>query len=450
MHIVVVGLNYKTAPVDVREQVTISPAQLGDAMQQLYEQKHVMEAVIVATCNRMEMYAVIDSETWCPKPIRDFWQQWFSCDHQAWMPYTYAYEDEEAVRHLMRVTAGLDSMVCGETQILGQVRDAFMVAQQRGTTGTLFHKLFREAITVAKKAHTETGINDRPVSVASVAVSFGERIVGTYAQKKIVLLGAGELSALAWKHLKSHGADDVTVVNRSLPRAYALANQYDGRVCPYAQRGPLIAQADVVFALAGADEPLVTAAMIAHTLASRAQRPLVFLDLAMPRNIEPAIGQLDGVHLYDLDDVATTLHAHQTMRKQEAQRMETWIEEAIVAFDQWYQSLGVGPLIGALQKKATFIHAETMEAIRRKLPHWRESDLKIVHKLSKSMINQLLFDPIQRLKEMAPTAQRDEVLAYFSDFFALQPLVEEARITDVGSDEHVPPPVRTHVETTVR
>ena len=219
MHIIVVGLNYRTAPVEVREKFTFSEAELPEALRRLKQTKSILERVIVATCNRTELYAVVDRLNVCRHYINSYLESWFGISRDTFSRYLYMYEDQEAIRHLFRVTCGLDSMVIGETQILGQVRDAFLLAQQTATTGTLFNKLFREAVTVAKQAQTETTIGENAVSVSYAAGNWNLKIFGSFAGKKVMVIGAGKMSELTAKHLHAGGVGEVVVANRTLERA---------------------------------------------------------------------------------------------------------------------------------------------------------------------------------------------------------------------------------------
>lgn len=411
MHIVVVGVTHRTAPIAIRERLAIPADRLAEAVAQLHLQKGVLEAVIIATCNRTEFIFVVDQSSWCPKPIIDFMERWFGCDREELAPHAMVLEDLDAVRHVMRMTAGLDSLVCGETQILGQVKTAFAVAQRSNTTGTLLNQLFREAITIAKKAHKEVGINDRPFSLASVAVSFVERHIGGLQHKRVVLLGAGEMSALTSKHLVARGCTQMTIVNRSLERAHVVADAVGGHVLPYEQRYDACAQADVVITQTGSEEPVLHFEPLSAVLAGN---PLLILDMAVPRDVDVRVRSLSGVQLYDLDDISKTLALHERLREQDAQQIEAYVAQGVEVYHRWVQSLGIGPLIGAVQAKATDIHHTMMEEMRHKLPHLSEQEWRIIHKLSKSMLNQLLHRPIHALKE----STNQETSAIMRDVFA--------------------------------
>jgi len=420
MHIVVIGLNYRTAPVEVRERFTIAPERLPQAVRELKSWKSVLECVIVGTCNRTELYAVVDRDNFCPQHVRNFMASWFEIDKDEFAPYLYTYEDEAAKRHLFRVACGLDSMVLGETQILGQVRDAFLLAQNERATGTLFNMLFKQAITVAKKAHSETGIGENAVSVSYAAIELGKRIFGSYRNKTVLIVGAGKMSELTVKHLAASGAERIAVTNRTYERAVELAGKFGGQAVPFDRLPALLKEADVVISSTGSAATILSKRDMEAAMRDRAERPMFMIDIAVPRDLDPGIHDVPNVYLYDIDDLEGIVEANMELRRQQSTRIEAMIGEELNAFDQWYRSLGVGPVIRALQEKAKDIHLETMESMRNKLPDLTERELKIIHKLTKSMLNQMMHEPIQRVKEMAPNRNGDEALAYFTKLFALE------------------------------
>jgi glutamyl-tRNA reductase len=420
VHIVVVGLNYRTAPVEVRERFTIQPECLSDAIRHLKARKTILECVIVGTCNRTEIYAVVDSEYWCPNQISDFMESWFGIKREMFTPYTYAHENEEAIRHLFRVSSGLDSMILGETQILGQVRNAFLLAQQVDATGTIFNMLFKQAITVAKKAHAETAIGENPVSVSYAAVELGKQIIHSYENKKALIIGAGKMSELTITHLMASGAAWVGVVNRTLSKAEALAAKCGGHAHNYDQLHSLLTDMDVVISSTGSNRTILTKVDVEEVMKLRPTRSMFMIDIAVPRDLDPEIQYIPNVHLYDIDDLANIVESNMEFRRHAAGIIESMIADEIHIFHQWYRSLGVGPIIRALYSKASVIHNETMGSLKNKLPSLSEYEWKMVHKLTKSMLNQMMHDPIHRLKEMAPENNREEALTYFTKIFALE------------------------------
>ncbi|WP_152391697.1 glutamyl-tRNA reductase [Paenibacillus guangzhouensis] len=426
MHILAVGLNYRTAPVEVRERFAIAEQALPEALQQLKATKSVLECVIVATCNRTEIYVVVDRLHMCGHFIRSFMEKWFQIPRQEFTNYLYIYEDDRALHHLFQVTSGLDSMVIGETQILGQMKEAFLLAQEYGATGTWFNMLFKQAITMAKRAHAETTIGEAAVSVSYAAVELGKRIFGQFTKKKVLILGAGKMSELTVKHLYANGADEVIVANRTLARAEQLASKFNGRACSIQGGISLLHEVDIVISSTGADGYVLDAKQVQESMKKRKNRPIFMIDIAVPRDLDPAIGSVPNVFLYDIDDLEGIVESNLELRRKEATKIEAMIAKEIEAFRHWLKTLGVSPVIYALQQKSAQIHQDTMESLFKKLPDLDERQAKVIRKLTKSIVNQMLHDPILRIKEMAVEKNGDEAIEMFTQIFALEEQMEKA------------------------
>lgn len=420
MHIITVGLNYRTAPVEVRELFALAEKELPEALQGLIETTSIMECVIVATCNRTELYAVVDRHQLCGHHIRSFMEKWFNMPRAQFTNHLYMYEDEKAIDHLFRVASGLDSMVIGETQILGQVKNAFLLAQSKKTTGTVFNMLFKQAITMAKRAHSETMIGEAAVSVSYAAVELGKQIFGRFNRKRVMIIGAGETGELAAKHLYANGADRVIVVNRTFERAAQLADKFNGVPCSMEEALHKLHEVDIVISSTGADGFVLNQQHVEKAMAGRKSRPMFMIDIAVPRDLDPAISNVENVFLYDIDDLEGIVESNLEQRRQEAAKIEVMIQDEKRLFDQWYKTLGVVPLIRALQTKAADIHEETMISMANKLPDLEEHELKVIRKLTKSIVNQMLQDPILRIKEMAGEKKGDEAMDMFVKLFALE------------------------------
>ncbi|TXK84703.1 glutamyl-tRNA reductase [Paenibacillus sp. N3.4] len=425
MHIIAVGLNYRTAPVEIREKFTFSERDLPVAVAELKDTKSILECVIVATCNRTEIYAVVDRPQLCSHYLTHFIEHWFQVSKDQFQKHLYMYENDKAIEHLFRVTSGLDSMVIGETQILGQVRDAFLLSQNMKATGAYFNTLFKQSVTLAKKAHSETGISNNPVSVSYAAVELGKRIFGSYLNKTVMIIGAGKMSELTVKHLYANGANKVIVVNRTFERAVELADKFNGIPCTIDQMLGYLPEVDIIISSTGAPGYVLTKTDIQPYLQKRKSRPLFMMDIAVPRDLDPGISDLPNVFLYDIDDLENIVDKHLQERKKEAAKIEVMIDSEMVAFDQWTKTLGVSPLIQALQTKAGQIHEETMESMLKKLPELDDREIKVIRKLTKSIVNQVLRDPILRIKEMAGERHGDEALELFTKLFALEDTLEQ-------------------------
>lgn len=420
MHIIAIGLNYRTAPVEVREQFAFAERDLPEALKQLIQTKSIMECVIVATCNRTELYAVVDRHHLCGHYIRSFMEKWFKLPRQQFTNHLYMYEDDKAIEHLFRVTSGLDSMVIGETQILGQVKSAFLLAQQLKTTGTVFNMLFKQAVTLAKRAHSETAIGESAVSVSYAAVELGKRIFGQFNKKTVMVIGAGETGELTAKHLYANGADRVIVVNRTYERAANLADKFNGVAWSMEEAEERLHEADIIISSTGAQGYVLNRQQVAGAMQRRKAKPLFMIDIAVPRDLDPSIAAVDNVFLYDIDDLEGIVESNLEHRRLEAAKIEAMISEEIELFEQWYKTLGVVPLIRALQTKAADVHEETMISLANKLPNLGEHELKVIRKLTKSIVNQMMQDPILRIKEMAGEKRADEAMDMFVKLFALE------------------------------
>ena len=425
MHIVAAGLNYRTAPVEIREKVSFSDAELTEALGKLKEARSVLECVIVSTCNRTEIYAVVDRPNVCRHMVREFLESGFRLPFDQIEPHLYRHEGRDAIRHLFRVTCGLDSMVVGETQILGQVRDAFLKAQAVKATGTLFNTLFKQAVTLAKRAHAETAINDNPVSVSYAAVELGKRIFGHFRGKSVMIVGAGKMGELTLKHLTANGADRIIVVNRTFEKAVELAEKVNGTACPLERMADELWQADIVISSTGSSGYLLTRDDAERAMKRRKSRPLFLIDIAVPRDLDPAIGQVSNVYLYNIDDLQQIVETNRSERLKEAAKIEKMVEAETTAFEQWLKTLGVGPVIQALQQKANDIHEHTMESLLNKLPDLNDREIEVIRKLTKSMLNQMMRDPILRVKELAAERRGEDMIELFAHLFALEQRLAE-------------------------
>lgn len=426
-----VGLNYKTAPVEIREQFTFQECELEQALRELRSMKSILECLIVSTCNRTEVYVVADQLHTGRHFTKSFLSEWFHLPKEQFTPYLNIFEDDQAIEHLFRVTCGLDSMILGETQILGQIRDSFLFAQEQKATGTIFNHLFKQAITLAKRAHSETEIGANAVSVSYAAVELGKQIFGDFRDKHVLILGAGKMSELTAKHLHANGANKITVINRTKEKAVELANRFLGQAKPMEELVDVIVDADILISSTGSRDYVVTSELMKDAMKKRKGRPIFIVDIAVPRDIDPSLAEFDDVFLYDIDDLEGIVQENLKERQKAAKKIELFIEQEICEFHQWFQTLGVVPLISALRTKALAIQAETMESIERKLPNLTERERKVLNKHTKSIINQLLRDPITRIKELAVEEDADKTLSLFIKIFALEEELEKQKKEEI-------------------
>ncbi|KQL53378.1 glutamyl-tRNA reductase [Heyndrickxia shackletonii] len=429
MYIIAVGLNYKTAPVEIRERLSFNEEELQSAMTALKEKKSILENVIVSTCNRTEVYAVVDQLHTGRYYIKDFLAEWFQMEKDEFSPYLFIYEQDAAVEHLFKVICGLNSMVLGETQILGQVRNSFLTGQQAGSTGTIFNHLFKEAITIAKKGHSETEIGSNAVSVSYAAVELAKKIFGNLKDKHVLIIGAGKMGELAIENLHGSGATNITVINRTFEKAKNLADRFQGNAKTLQEMQCALVDADILISSTGSKDYVITKEMMDSVNKMRKNRPLFMVDIAVPRDLDPQISETENIFLYDIDDLEGIVEANLAERKKAADKIMMMIEEAIVHFNEWVNMLGVVPVITALREKALAIQAETMKSIERKMPNLTEREKKILSKHTKSIVNQLLKDPVSQAKEIAAEPNAELHLALFKRIFNIQETAEETENT---------------------
>ena len=425
MYILQVGFNHLTTPVEIREQFVFNEQKLDEANVNLKNRKSILENVILSTCNRTEIYAVVDQIHTGRYYIKQFLQDWFSIPMESFESYLIIKEDEEAVEHLFQVATGLQSMVLGETQILGQVRDAFLIAQNENTTGTIFNELFKRVITFAKRAHRETAIGEHAVSISYAAVQLAKKIYSNIENKHVVIYGAGEMGELAVKNLIGAGVQNITVVNRTLTRAEELASKFNAKALSSEDLEQALLEADIFISSTAAKETVLTKEEIAPILKKRRGKPLFLVDIAVPRDLDSSIGELDSVFLYDIDDLQYIVDENKVERERAAEEIAQYLFAEIDDFYDWIVTLGVVPVIRALREKALAIQSETYESILRKIPDLDEREKKVISKHTKSIINQMIREPIIQAKEMAAKENREELLSLFIDIFGIDESVKQ-------------------------
>ncbi|WP_102691173.1 glutamyl-tRNA reductase [Rummeliibacillus pycnus] len=425
MHTIVVGLNYKTAPVEIREKFSFTEEELPEAMRALQSQKSILENVIVSTCNRTEIYAVVDQLHTGRYYIKQFLSTWFKVPVENFESHLYIREEDSSMLHLFKVSSGIDSMVLGETQILGQVKSSFLKAQEIGVTGTVYNKLFKQAITFAKRAHGETAIGENAVSVSYAAVELAKKIFGSLSNKHVAILGAGKMGELAVENLYGSGVGKVTVINRTFSKAETLAEKFHGTAKSMEELQCVLLEADILISSTGATDYVIDYDLMERVEQLRKGKPIFMVDIAVPRDLDPRIGDISNVFLYDIDDLHGIVEANLAERQVAAEQITSMIGTEVDEFKDWMTTLGVVPVIAALRQKAARIQAETMQSIENKMPDLTEREKKVLNKHTKSIINQLLKEPILQAKEMAGSQKAKEQLALFQQIFGIEEEVEE-------------------------
>jgi len=428
MHIIKVGLDYQNAPLEIREILTFSESDVVEAMQNLKTKDLILENVIVSTCNRTEIFAVVEDIHSGIDSVHDFLMNWFKVTEDQFVPYVQSLVDDEAVDHLFKLVIGLDSMVIGETQILGQVRDAFLTAQSNGTTGTLFNELFKRAITFAKQAHRNTAISEQAVSISYVAVELAKKIFTNIQDKHVVILGAGEMGELALKNLQGAGVRQITVVNRTLERARKVAEPFNASAVHMGQLLHVLREADILISSTGSDEPVLTKESLQPLQKERRGNPLFLIDIAVPRDIDHSVKELDHVYLYDIDDLQNVVDKNLETRHKAAAVIETQIGYELSAFSNWVAMRDAVPAIRALREKSLTIQEGILHSLYRKMPDLTEREIKLLEKHTKSIIHQLLEEPIKHAKKIGENNEGREKMLIFKDIFGLHIKDESTRL----------------------
>jgi len=398
MNVVIVGLSHKTAPVEIREKVAFSPTAMEQPLHTLVELPDVNEGVIVSTCNRVELYAVSRNPDAAEQQLRRFFSSWHELDPEELEKHLYAFQGEEAIRHVYRVSASLDSMVIGEPQILGHIKTAYGYATEFKTAGIILNRLLHKAFSVAKRVRNETEIASNAVSVSFAAVELARKIFDTLEDKTVLLIGAGEMCELAAKHFVTSGVPRVLVTNRTLERAEKLAEEFNGRAIPFETFPDQLDQADIVLTSTGAPDYILSRTQVDETLKRRRNRPMFFIDIAVPRDIDPAVNKLANVYLYDVDDLQGVVQANLKQRQKEAKKAEAIIDDEIGQFYKWLSELDIVPTIVALRKQFDEIRRQELEKTLSKNSAFGDTERKALEGLTNAIINKLLHAPIANLK----------------------------------------------------
>src|ERR1039457_2349042 len=398
MTLALIGVNHKTAPIELRERIAISREDLPETTRALADMPGVTECMIVSTCNRVELLAAVESPD---ADLTGFLHRHFGLDSDLLAPHIYREIDQDAVRHLFRVAASLDSMVVGEPQILGQVKEAFVVARASGTVAGQLEHLLQSAFAAAKKVRTETEIGSNSVSIASVAVDLARKIFGSLQGRTVFLVGAGKMSALAARHLLQQGAGAILVSNRTQERARLMAETFRGRVIPFEQLYEVASEADIVITSTGAPHPIFRREHGQAFLHRRRNRPMFFIDIAVPRDVDPAMNNVEGIFVYDIDDLQAVAAAHMVERSREATDAEALIAAEVERFHQRLLTVNVAPAIVALQRQAEEIRQAELRRVQARLGSLSAEQVAAVEALTRGLMNKFLHPPMQALKQAA-------------------------------------------------
>ncbi len=428
MELIVIGLNHKTAPIEIRERLAFPEDGMEKTLSQVKSLSSLKENMILSTCNRVEIYAAAREIEKAILDLKDFLSQHHGLPLKEFEKNLYLFIGEEAVRHIFRVASSLDSMVVGEPQILGQIKSAYNIAAEAKTSELILHRLLHRAFHVAKRVRTETKIGNSAVSVSFVAVELAKKIFGTLEKRSVLLIGAGEMCELAAQHLVSGGIEKVLVTNRTYERAVTLAQEFRGEPIPFEEIYRGLRMVDIVISATNSPQYLLHHEEVTKVIRDRKQKPIFFIDIADPRDIEPRVGDIENVYLYNIDDLQKVAHDNIQDRVKEAQKAEAIVQEEVVKFVNWYHSLEVTPTIIALRKKFEEIRNKELAKTLSIHPHFSDKERQSLEALTSAIINKILHDPLTLLKQKNEEAMADLYLDALRTLFGL--LTKSAEISD--------------------
>ena len=416
MPLLALGINHKTAPVNVRERVAFTPERLSTALRELTALPAIEEAAILSTCNRTEIYCGLSEPQY--DSVGEWLRQFHGLQREDFVPYLYKYPDETAVRHVLRVAAGLDSLVLGEPQILGQMKEAFQKAGEQGTIGSLLGRLFQHTFSVAKKVRTDTAIGASAVSVAFAAVSLAKQIFGELSGQTALLIGAGETIELVARHLHENGVGRIIIANRTVERAHNLAQEFGGYAIGLTEIPNHLAEADIVISSTASPLPILGKGAVESAIKARKHRPVLMVDIAVPRDIEPEVADLDDVYLYTVDDLSEIIQENLQSRQQAAQQAEEIIDTQVTHFMGWLQSLEAVDTICAVRWSAEQIRDHVLQHCQRHLNAGKDPQY-VLEEMARLLTNKLIHEPTAQIKR-AGFEGRNELLQAARELFNLK------------------------------
>ncbi len=399
MHIVIVGLSHKTAPVEIRERLAFSPTAMERPLRQMLALSPVTEGLIISTCNRVELCAVSKEPDAAIVALRRFLAEYHGLAPQEIDTHLYDYQGEDGIRHLFRVASSLDSMVLGEPQILGQIKTAYGYATEHKTAGLILNRFLHKAFSVAKRVRTETAIASNAVSVSFAAVELARKIFDRLDNKAVMIIGAGEMCELAARHFVTNGVSKVLVTNRTFERAEKLAAEFQGKAVPFDYFVEHLAESDIVLTSTGAPNFILGKRQMEDVLKRRRNRPMFLIDIAVPRDIDPQVNDLDNAYLYDVDDLQGVVQANLKERQKEAGKAEAIVEQEIGQFYQWLANLEVKPTIVALRQKFETIRQQELEKTFGNIRDLSKKERKSIEAMTSAIINKILHQPTTVLKQ---------------------------------------------------
>jgi len=404
--LLLLGLSHKTTPVERRECIAFSSEETADALTIIKENADIKEVVIFSTCNRVEVLLVTNNHAKAVEAVKAFISESKKVPVSFFEEYLYIHQGDDAIRHIFRVASSLDSMMVGEPQILGQIKKSYHIATLNKTPGLILNRLLPRAFSVAKRVRTETGIGDHAVSISYAAIELGRKIFDTLEAKKVLLIGAGEMIELAAEHLIKNKVGNIFVANRTFERGVALAKKINGNAILFDEIKNVLQNVDVVISSTGASDFIITRKQVKNIMAGRHHRPLFFIDIAVPRDIDPQINRISNVYVYDIDDLNGIVEENITERNQEAVKGERIINEAVINFRKWHDSLYIVPTIVALREKIDAISGDEVSKTLKSLKHLSDHDREAIIKMACAIANKFMHDPTIFLKRNGNTEDK--------------------------------------------
>ncbi len=419
--IVNIGMNHETAPVELRELVAFGEHNIDEVMGAIRGIKDIKESIVLSTCNRVEILFTTDNEKEAKESVIDFLCHFSRIPREELGPALYIYDDQEAIRHIFRVGASLDSLIVGEPQILGQVKEAYRIAVDHKSSSVILNRLMHRTFSLAKKIRTETDISGSPVSISFAAVELGKKIFGDLQGKKVLLVGAGEMAELAATYLLNNRIDKMLVTNRTFSRAVEVADLFHGKAISFDEIGDQLLEVDIVITSTASPEPIITSKQVKNTMRGRKNRPLFFIDIAVPRNVEPRVNKIENAFVYTIDDLKGIVESNLSKRKGEAVKAERMIDEEVIKFSEWLKTLDVVPTIVALKEKCKKICQIELKKTLSSLGDLTPEQRKSVENLAISITKKVLNDPIVFLKSKENRSSRNLYLDSAQKLFNLDP-----------------------------
>ncbi len=396
--IVLIGLNHTTAPLEIRECIAFTPEDTLVALDRLKQEPAIDEVLIYSTCNRVEILLVTDNSPVAVDVTKKFISSIHQIPLEQFENLLYHWENDDAVRHVFRVAASLDSMIVGEPQILGQIKSAYQIATQKKTSALILNRLLHRAFFVAKKVRTETGIGDRAVSISYAAVELSKKIFDSLEKKKVLMIGAGEMAEIAIEHLIRQKVGNLYVANRTFERGVSLAEKFKGQAVRFEEIPHWLERVDIIISSTGSLELVIRREQVKIAMRARRNRPLFFIDIAVPRDVDPEINRLDNAYVYDVDDLQSTIQENLEDRKREALKGERIVDEAVIRFRDWYDNLDVVPTIVGLRNKLRGIIEKEVDRTFPNLKQTSLEDQEALQKMTDTMVNKMMHDPTRLLK----------------------------------------------------